>query len=392
MRDNYDVVVVGGGPGGSMAALEAAKAGLSVCLLDKDRDIGYPVRCGEAIGDAALRQFVDPKDSWIASKITGSTLVAPNGTDVHIEFAEESGYILNRRIFDYDLSRYAANSGAEIYTKSFVKDVIIEDDFVKGVKLDYLGEPKEIKANIVIGADGLASQVGNAAGIRTLVKMKDMESGLQYSVSNVDVPQNKMIMYVGSNYAPGGYLWIFPKGDRFANIGIGIDGKSSRQRSAKSYLDEFMENNFPNAAILTTMCGGIPCPSPMQNPVKNGLMLVGDAARLINPVTGGGIAPAMKSGMISGQIAAEAIKNNDYSEKFLARYTKRVFKEFGNNHQRLYRIKETIHKLNDDELNGIADKVSAIDPSKRSLGSVFKTAVYKKPSLIIDVVRIFAGF
>ena len=392
MKNNYDVIVVGGGPGGSMAAWEVAKSGYSVCLLEKDRDIGYPVRCGEAIGEAALRQFVEPKDSWIASKITGTTLVAPDNTSVDIDFAEETGYILNRRIFDYDLSRYAANAGAEVYTKSYVKDLIIEDDFVKGVKLDYLGEPKEIRANIVIGADGLASRIGRVAGIRTQVRMKDMESGLQYSVSNVDVPKNKMIMYVGSNHAPGGYLWIFPKGDRFANIGIGIDGKSSKLRSAKSYLDEFMENNFPDAAILTTMCGGIPCPSPMKSPIKNGLMLVGDAARLINPVTGGGIAPAMKSGMISGQIAAEAIKNNDYSEKFLTRYTKRVFKEFGNNHERLYRIKEAIHKLNDDELNSIADKVSAIDPSKRSLGSVFKAAVYKKPSLILDVVRIFAGF
>jgi len=392
MKNNYDVIVVGGGPGGSMAAWEAAKGGCSICLLEKDRDIGYPVRCGEAIGDAALRQFVDPKDSWIASEITGTTLVAPNNTSVDIEFSHETGYILNRRIFDYDLSRYAANAGAEIYTKSFVKDLIIEDGFVKGVKLDYLGEAKEIRANIVIGADGLASRIGRAADIRTQVRMKDMESGLQYSVSNVDVPKDKMIMYVGSNYAPGGYLWIFPKGDRFANIGIGIDGKSSQDRSAKSYLDEFMADNFPKAAILTTMCGGIPCPTPMKSPIKNGLMLVGDAAHLINPVTGGGIAPAMKSGMISGQIASEAIKNNDYSEAFLNKYVKRVFKEFGNNHQRLYKIKEVIHKLSDDELNGIADKVSAIDPSKRSLGSVFKTAVYKKPSLIIDVVRIFAGF
>ena len=94
MQSNYDVIVVGGGPGGSMAAWEAAKAGLSVCLLDKDRDIGYPVRCGEAIGDSALRRFVEPEESWIASRITGSTLVAPNGTDVHIEFANETGYIL----------------------------------------------------------------------------------------------------------------------------------------------------------------------------------------------------------------------------------------------------------------------------------------------------------
>ena len=392
MKNSYDVIVVGGGPGGSMAAWEVAKAGYSVCLLEKDRDIGYPVRCGEAIGEAALRQFVEPQDSWIASEITGTTLVAPDNTSVDIEFANETGYILNRRIFDYDLSRYAANAGAEIYTKSYVKDLIIKDDFVKGVKLDYLGEAKEITANIVIGADGLASRIGRAAGLRTQVRMKDMESGLQYSVSNVDVPVNKMIMYVGSNHAPGGYLWIFPKGDKFANIGIGIDGKASQHKSAKEYLDEFMEANFPTAAILTTMCGGVPCPAPMKSPIKNGLMLVGDAAHLINPVTGGGIAPAMKSGLISGQIAAEAIKNNDYSEAFLYRYVKRVFKEFGNNHQRLYKIKEVVHKLTDDELNEIALKVKKIDPSKRSLGSVFKTAVYKKPTLILDVIRIFAGF
>ena len=63
-----------------MAAWEVAKAGYSVCLLEKDRDIGYPVRCGEAIGEVALRQFVEPQDSWIASKITGTSLVAPDNT------------------------------------------------------------------------------------------------------------------------------------------------------------------------------------------------------------------------------------------------------------------------------------------------------------------------
>ena len=136
MKSSYDVIVVGGGPGGSMAAWEVAKAGYSVCLLEKDRDIGYPVRCGEAIGEAALRQFVEPKDSWIASEITGTTLVAPDNTSVDIDFAKETGYILNRRIFDYDLSRYAANAGAEIYTKSYVKELIIDYELEKVRKLE----------------------------------------------------------------------------------------------------------------------------------------------------------------------------------------------------------------------------------------------------------------
>jgi digeranylgeranylglycerophospholipid reductase len=61
--------------------------------------------------------------------------------------------------------------------------------------------------------------------------MKDMESAVQYSVANVDIEPNKMIMYVGMNHAPGGYVWVFPKGNRFANIGIGISGKYSKHKS-----------------------------------------------------------------------------------------------------------------------------------------------------------------
>ncbi|SVC98282.1 uncharacterized protein METZ01_LOCUS351136, partial [marine metagenome] len=305
MQDSYDVVVVGGGPSGSMAAWEAAKGGASVCMLEKDRDIGYPVRCGEAAGESGLRKFVDIKDSWVAQKITGAKLGSPSGKLVDVDFAKETGFILNRRVFDYDLSRYAANSGAEIFTKAYVKNVILNNNQESNVVLDYLGEEKKIFSKVVIGADGLTSRVGRWAGIRTQVRMKDMESAVQYSVSNIDIDPNKMIMYVGRNHAPGGYLWVFPKGDRFANIGIGISGKYSRYKSAKKYLDEFMEREYPDAAILTTMCGGVPCGKPMRNPVKDGLMLVGDAAHQINPMTGGGIVSGMTAGWIAGQVAAD---------------------------------------------------------------------------------------
>ena len=112
MKNNYDLVVVGGGPGGCMAALHAAKNGISVCLLEKTRDIGYPVRCGEAIGEEAVKQFFEPKESWIATIIKRCRLIAPNGMHVDIPFRKEYGYILNRRIFDYDISLKASASGA----------------------------------------------------------------------------------------------------------------------------------------------------------------------------------------------------------------------------------------------------------------------------------------
>ena len=391
LQNKYDVVVVGGGPAGSMAAWEAAKGGVSVCMLEKDRDIGYPVRCGEAAGESGLRQFVEIEDSWIAEKITSVKLVSPNLTSVDIDFAAETGYILNRRIFDYDLSRYAANAGAEVYTKAYVKNVLANNGEVNGVVLDYLGEEKQIQAKIVIGADGLTSRVGRWAGLKTLVRMKDMESAVQYSVANVDIEPNKMIMYVGMNHAPGGYIWVFPKGKKFANIGIGISGKYSKHKSAQKYLDEFMEREYPDAAILTTMCGGVPCAKPMEKPVADGIMLVGDAAHHINPMTGGGIVAGMKGGWIAGQVAAEAIKKNDYSEDSLLEYPKRMRKDFGKNHERFYKIKEVTEKLTNEELDSIAEKVLSIPHNKRTLTSVFKAAVFKKPTLIIDVLKVFAG-
>ena len=391
LQNKYDVIVVGGGPAGSMAAWEAAKEGVSVCMLEKDRDIGYPVRCGEAAGESGLRQFVEIEDSWIAEKITSVKLVSPNLTSVDIDFAAETGYILNRRIFDYDLSRYAANAGAEVYTKAYVKNVLANNGEVNGVVLDYLGEEKQIQAKIVIGADGLTSRVGRWAGLKTLVRMKDMESAVQYSVANVDIEPNKMIMYVGMNHAPGGYIWVFPKGKKFANIGIGISGKYSKHKSAQKYLDEFMEREYPDAAILTTMCGGVPCAKPMEKPVADGIMLVGDAAHQINPMTGGGIVAGMKGGWIAGQVAAEAIKKNDCSEDSLLEYPKRMRKDFGKNHERFYKIKEVTEKLTNEELDSIAEKVLSIPHNKRTLTSVFKAAVFKKPTLIIDVLKVFSG-
>tara|TARA_Y100001968_G_scaffold116093_2_gene105454 strand:+ start:5339 stop:6517 length:1179 start_codon:yes stop_codon:yes gene_type:complete len=391
MKSEYDIVVVGGGPAGSMAAKYAAENGAKVCVLEKTRDIGYPVRCGEAVGHDGVTQFVEMRDSWIAEKINSCTLVSPDGTKLNVPFANETGYILNRRIFDYDLSRLASNAGAEIYTKSQVTGLLFSNEKVSGVSLNHLGENKQIKAKIIIGADGVDTRIGRWAGLKTTVKMKDMESCVQYSVSNVDITRNNMTMYVGKNYAPGGYLWIFPKGDSFANIGLGISGKYSKHKSAKKYLDEFLERQFPNASIHTTMCGGVPVAYPIKKPVTDNVIVVGDAAHHINPVTGGGITPAMKSGMIGGIIAADAIKVNDMSESYLNRYTKAIEKDFTKRHHTLYKIKEAISQLSDDDINAISNKIDSIPEDKRSLRKVFMASMLKKPSLVIDVMRIFTG-
>ena len=121
-------------------------------------------------------------------------------------------------------------------------------------------------------------------------------------------------------------------------------------------------------------------------------MLAGDAAHQINPMTGGGIISGMKGGMISGIIASKAVKKNNFSKKFLQKYPQRMFKEFGKNYERFYKIKLAVNQLNDDDLNMIAESVLSTPIEKRTLGTVFKKAIFKKPSLVFDVMKLFSGF
>ena len=317
MKDEFDVIVVGGGPAGSTAARFAAEGGASVLMLEKDRDIGMPVRCGEAVGAEGLKNFIEPNPKWIASTIDAFRLVAPSGKYVDIENLAEAGYVLDRRMFDYELALLAGNTGVAILTKAYVYDLVKNGDEIIGVKATHLSEEIEFRAKIIIAADGVESRVGRWAGLKTTIKIKDIEAAVQMSVSNISCVSNRLDFYLGANKAPGGYLWVFPKGDKFANIGIGVGGIHNKKKSARKYLEEFMESYYPDAAILTTVVGGVPCAHTLPNIATDNLMICGDAAHMVNPVTGGGIISGMQGGKLAGIIAAEAVIARNYSYSFL---------------------------------------------------------------------------
>ncbi|MDP6276575.1 MAG: FAD-dependent monooxygenase, partial [Candidatus Marinimicrobia bacterium] len=125
--------------------------------------------------------------------------------------------------------------------------------------------------------------------------------------------------------------------------------------------------------------------------VADGLMLVGDAAHTCNPLTGGGITPGMRSGLLAAETAIKALQKGGPTRQNLSSYEKEWHKIGGKNHERFYRIKESLYKLNDDELNNIARTIVAVPEKNRTLMKLFSAAVREKPSLILDVARVFAG-
>lgn len=386
MKSNYDIIVVGAGPAGSMAARFAAEKGVSVLMLEKDRDVGYPVRCGEAISKAGVEEFIPSDDKWIAAKISKFSFNAPDGSEAIIDFGD-AGYVLERRIFDYELARTAAEAGAEILTRAYVNGLLFDDGKVSGVRYEYNGEQKEVKAKIVIAADGVESRVGRWAGIKTYVDFRDMESAVQITAANIPVDQNTLYFYFGKDVAPNGYFWIFPKGHNKANIGLGVSGLTGKKKSAQSFLDDFMNKRYPNAAVLTKIAGGVPCSITLDKISGPGIMLVGDAARQVNPLSGGGIASGMIGGKIAGTIAGEAIKQNKLDH--ILTYDKAWYDRLGKRHETFNRIKEGIYNFSDDKFNSIAHSILKIPIEKRTLGKVFTTALINNPSLLVDIAKVF---
>ncbi len=389
MRNRYDIIIVGAGPAGSTAARYAAASGASVLLLEKDRDIGIPVRCAEGVSRKGLLASVkEIKDRWIANETNGVIFHAPNGNQV--ELHTETGYILDRKIFDFDLAREAASQGACILTKAHVYDVIKKDQQVIGVKMNYLHESYDVYADIVIGADGVESRIGTWAGLTTRCKLSDMETCVQVTASNVNIRKENIHLYFSASRAPQGYLWAFPKGNGLANVGLGISGKMASEKSPVDYLQEFLQTDFPNASRLTTVAGGVPCDKTLDKIFADGLMLVGDAAHQANPISGGGISSGMYAGMLAGQVAGKAIKEKDVSAKRLAEYGQLWHKKEGRNHKMCYNLKNYVYNLTDPELDEIAEKALKINKEKRTLLMLFRAALVKKPSLIMQALKVFS--
>jgi len=217
MRESVDVAVVGGGPAGSWAARHAAAGGASVLLFEKDREIGLPARCAEGVSAASLNAQVQARPSWVAAEIRGARIVAPDGTVVDC-CPGDTGYVLHRKVFDADLAAMAAEAGAEIVTKACVTGLLRENGAVSGVRVEHLGRAVEVRARGVIGADGVESRVGRWAGLDTRTPPDSIACCVQGTLGGLDPDPALAEFHFGSAVAPGGYAWVFPKGNRTANV------------------------------------------------------------------------------------------------------------------------------------------------------------------------------
>jgi len=389
MRTDFDIIIVGAGPAGAWTAKTAAEAGASVLLLEKDREVGVPVRCAEGVSEKGLKLIFDEiPPRWIARTITGGRLVAPNGTAVDA-YPDERGFVLHRKIFDADLAAMAVSTGATLLTKANAIGLVHADGKIAGVTVECLGKPVTFHGPLVIGADGVESRVGRWAGLETAVPYEEMDSCAQMTLAGIDIDPTVVEFYVGQDWAPGGYAWVFPKGEDSANVGLGVGGGFTGEKTPLAWLEGFVARRFPGASAVTVVAGGVPTAKPIETIVTDGLMLVGDAARQANPLTGGGIVNALIAGASAGQVAAKAVAGGDVSAKALMPYQKAWHKGEGKINKLSYKLKQAVYRFSDADLNRTAEMLLKVPENKRTPFQIFKTALINEPRLLVDVAKIF---
>ncbi|UCE74625.1 MAG: NAD(P)/FAD-dependent oxidoreductase [Methanomassiliicoccales archaeon] len=297
----YDVVVVGAGPAGAVAASYAAKKGASTLIIDRKTEIGKPVRCAEVVASTLPENFgMKNTSEWLINEAHYFRLISPRGRQVKINTSPYVGYVLDRASFEKELIWMALDDGAELILGKPVTK-LVKDGVAMGGEV--------IRAKIIIAADGVDSRIGRQAGIETKSKIGMLGSCAQHTLVNIDIDPDFLEFYLGGSFAPGGYAWIFPKSGNEANVGVGI--LKHHKQGAVKVLENFIKNRFSHSQSTRFVTGCVPSTLPPKECVKGNVVIVGDAARQVNPFTGAGIANAFVAGKIAGELCGTvAVKNN----------------------------------------------------------------------------------
>ena len=397
---DWDVVVIGAGPGGGTAALHCARLGLRTLILEEHKEIGVPVHCGECLSELAVQNLeLQLPEEVISLHVKGIRVLFPNKVEKKLT---EPGYVLEKHLFEQWLIDEAVKEGAHFKSSHKVKGLNkkfqLENQF-SNWEITGKGDSFPINTKIIIDASGVA---GITSRILKNSNKIDVISGYQYEMIEVENDQY-LDFYIWPKYAPEGYVWMIPKKEGRANVGLVTTKKSDKIKSLDSFIEDTYLNKkdkvdptWKKSGLKIKPFGGtIPISGPRNNTIDDGLIMIGDAAGFTSPLFEGGSHLAMKSGKFASLVAKEALTKNEFSKANLEKYEALWKKEFPPYHK-ILKGKKALYNLSDEELSIMAscmpDEMNGMSIFTK-IGVALKILI-KKPSLLIrkKVISVLLSF
>lgn len=337
----FDVLIIGAGPAGGSAALHSAKNGLKVLVVEEHQAVGEPVHCGECLSQVACdRMGWKLPGEAIAMPVKGVRVIFPGNKTTRLT---EEGYVLEKHKFEQWIMKQAQDAGVQLALGKRVSTV--KRDSASGIWTVSCADGSSFRAKILIDASGVAALVSRLLNLNPRFSSV---VGIQYEMK--DIPTDGyMDFFIWPDLAPHGYLWMIPKGQGRANVGL----VTNENVKAKTFLDQFVAKmGWTDKVVIKTFGGLIPASGPVQNTVDDGLMLIGDAAGFTSPLFEGGSHLGLVSGRFAANVAKKAIAQNDASKAVLSEY-ERLWKAEFPQYDKIIGGKHALYKMSDSELEFI---------------------------------------
>ncbi len=364
--DSFDVAIIGAGPAGTYAAYAAAKRGLGVAVFEEHEKIGEPVHCGECLSLlAAQRLGLELPPEAVSQEMKGIRVVWPNRSHSYIE---EPGFSLEKEKFEWFLGRLGQEAGAAYKMKHRVTALKRE----AGI-WNISTTQGEYSAKIMLDASGVA---GVSSKLLNLNPAPKTVVGLQYELAPIE--SNGFIdFFLWPRLSPHGYLWIIPKKNDRANVGLVTNDAPNTRKYLEQFIDEYGLREKKKVGRMA-FGGQIPASGAVKNTYSDGIMLVGDAAGFTSPMFEGGTSLAMTSAKFAVDVAADALKKGDTSKLSLARYEALWRAEFPD-YKKLVGGKDSLYGFSDAQLNSIGSiipkdltKISTLDKVKVGVNVILR--------------------
>jgi len=320
---DYDVVIVGLGPAGSTLAYKLRKSGLRVAGIDlvgRDKIWGKP--CGDAIGKHHFEEndMPEPSGEALANTVEGIYVISPS-EETWLPVRGE-GYMINRNAYGRMLIDEAEKNGVDIYLNTYVNRVILEDGRLAGVGAKSAnGEELVFRGKVIVDATGTSAVIRRKTPkewpVHELLKPVDMNVAYRRIVKlGVEIEDPHWLrIYVNQEIAPGGYWWLFPKSERIANIGLGVQGGRGYKHPKTIYDEVLMKRPDVGSQqeVYADAGAAVPTRRPANTLVWDNFIGIGDNGFTVNPVHGGGMGYAMTAANYAAQAIIEAFEAGDFS-------------------------------------------------------------------------------
>lgn len=386
------IIVVGAGVAGSHAALEAARNGSKVLLLEEHPQIGVPSHCSGVVSLKGLTMLgIVPQPAFSQRTIHGAIFYPPKGEPLELRTKQPVAEIINRAKFDQYVGKKAITAGVELHTKTRVSKFERYPSGSVGVSVQ---DGPGFEGEIVIDASGAGSRLAEQAGLET-PDWTQLLPGLQYELAETQKQGDLVELFFGSHRAPGFFAWSIPTGDHSARVGL-----ASRKSNVKKLLDDLVRENWPRSTIEGTKSGSVLVSGPIDKCWSQNFLVVGDAASQVKQTTGGGIVIGGCSGILAGRAAAEAAKTpRELRWKILMLYDREWREKFGTDLRRMGIAHRVFSSLSDETLNRLFEGVREYLPEIEEIadmdfqGEIISRLLRKKkfvallPRVAVDSIR-----